>query len=57
MHVFDQDKNAWFTWDHDEWKQDPPSLPEHGKFSATGTRALTDAGREAIDALFKRSVG
>jgi len=57
VHVYDQDKNAWFTWDHDEWKQSEPTLPESGGFSATGTRQLTDAGRQAIDDLFKRSVG
>jgi hypothetical protein len=56
VHVFDQDRAAWFTWDHDEWKQDEPTLPAHGAFSATGTRHLTDAGREAIEDLFKRSL-
>jgi hypothetical protein len=56
VHVFDQDREHWFTWDHDEWKQTEPKLPAKGAFSATGTRHLTDAGRAAIDDLFKRSV-
>ena len=58
VHVYDQDRRAWFSWDHhDEWQQGEPTLPDSGGFSATGTRNLTDAGREAIDALFKRSLG
>jgi hypothetical protein len=56
VHVFDQDKNAWFTWNHDEWKQGEPTLPESGAFSATGTRHLSDGGREAIEDLFRRSL-
>jgi hypothetical protein len=57
VHVFDQDQHAWFTWDHDEWKQSEPTLPESGAFSATGTRTLTDEGRSAIEDLFARSLG
>ena len=56
VHVFDQDRGAWFTWDHDEWKQGEPKLPARA-FSATGTRHLSDAGRAAIEDLFKRSLG
>jgi len=56
VHVFDQERGAWFSWDHDEWKQSEPTLPEGGGFSATGTRHLTDGGREAIEDLFKRSL-
>jgi hypothetical protein len=56
VHVYDQDKNAWFTWDHNEWKQSEPTLPASGAFSATGTRAITDEGRAAVEDLFKRSL-
>ena len=56
VHVFDQDKGAWFSWNHDEWKRGEPTLPGAGGFSATGTRHLTDAGRVAIEDLFKRSL-
>jgi hypothetical protein len=54
VHVFDQDQNRWFTWDHHEWQPSQPTLPE-GSFSATGTRNLTEAGLKAIDDLFARS--
>ena len=57
VHVFDQEKEAWFSWDHDEWKASEPTLPERGKFSATGTRHLSGAGRQAIEDLFARSLG
>jgi len=56
VHVFDQDRGAWFSHDHDEWKQGEPKLPESGAFSATGTRHLTEGGRAAIEELFKRSL-
>ena len=56
VHVFDQERGAWLTWDHDEWKPSEPTLPESGGFSATGTRHLSDGGREAIEDLFKRSL-
>ncbi|MCP3977985.1 MAG: hypothetical protein GY716_01465 [bacterium] len=56
-HVFDQERGSWFIWDHDEWKQEDPTLPSGGKFSATGTRHLNETGRAAIEDLFQRSLG
>lgn len=54
--VFDQETNSWYTWQEGEWQADSPVL-EVRPFSATGTRNLTDEGREAIRALFERSFG
>lgn len=56
VHVFDQDKNAWFTWQGTEWAEGDPVIPA-GKFSATGTRTVTDAGNQAVRALFEKSFG
>jgi hypothetical protein len=56
VHVFDQDREAWFTWDGHDWKSSEPRLP-NGPFSATGTRTLTDSGSRAIADLFERSLG
>ena len=56
VHVFDQDRDAWFTWDGRDWQPSEPTLPDR-PFSATGTRNLTDAGRKAIVDLFERSLG
>ena len=54
VHVLDQERNQWFTWDKHAWSPSEPLLPQ-GIFSATGTRNLTEAGQQAIDALFERS--
>ncbi len=54
--VFDQEKNGWFTWDGREWQPDEPRI-EHDTFAGTGTRFLTEQGREDIKELFQRSFG
>ena len=56
-HVFDQDRGCWFTWHEGGWQEEaPPRITQH-RFTGTGTRDLTDAGRAAIRALFERSFG
>ncbi len=54
-HVFDQNKDQWFSWDNHEWRPGEPVI-HPGKFCATGTRNLTHAGSTAIDALYARSL-
>lgn len=54
--VFDQEKKRWFTWSDNAWQEDDPTIPDR-PFAATGTRNLTDAGRQAIHDLFERSFG
>ena len=56
VNVFDQDKNAWFTWNGVTWDKSEPVLPS-APFSATGTRNLTESGKQAIHGLFERSLG
>ncbi len=56
VHVFDQEKEAWFTWRDRRWQPSEPSLPD-AAFSATGTRNLTVAAKRAIHDLFERSLG
>jgi len=57
LHVFDQEKNAWFWWTNDEWQAAGPSGPviQHPHFTGTGTRTLQKNGANAIDELFLRS--
>lgn len=55
VHVFDQDRNAWFTWQGGDWAESTPVLPAT-TFAATGTRNLSDGGKSAIDELFARSL-
>ena len=54
--VYDQDKNGWYSWEDGSWEEDEPTIPNR-PFSATGTRNLTDEGRQAIHDLFQRSFG
>ena len=54
LHVFDQPKKQWFTWEDSEWKEDSP-LIEYDTFVGSGTRYLNDAGRDAIQKLFDDS--
>ena len=54
LSVYDQDKKAWFSWVNNSWEEGAP-LISHKRFAGTGTRKLTDDGRNAIDDLFNRS--
>ena len=54
--VFDQGRNQWFTWGEGHWEPDDPTIPDQA-FAATGTRELSDEGRQAIEELFTRSFG
>lgn len=53
LHVFDQPSKKWFTW-KSEWQESSPKI-EYNTFVGSGTRYLSEAGREAIDKLFADS--
>jgi len=58
LFVFDQEKDGWFEWSDDEWKQrDGGNRPmiTHAHFTGTGTRMMKPNGTRAIDQLFARS--
>ncbi len=54
--VYDQDREAWFSWKDNSWVADTPQINGH-TFAGTGTRNLTDNGRKALRDLFERSFG
>ncbi|ACY13187.1 AAA family ATPase [Haliangium ochraceum] len=57
VYVFDQERNAWFSWQEKEWvKEDAPVIKAR-RFTGTGTRYLSDQGRAAVEELFERSFG
>ena len=58
LHVFDQEREAWFRWDRVRWAAcgEPPSIATT-RFAGTGTRHLRDNGLRAIEALFTASFG
>ena len=53
--VFDQVQNSWFFWQEEVWKKGDEPVISHNHFTATGTRFLEENGKQAIEALFKRS--
>jgi hypothetical protein len=53
LHVFDQPSEKWFTW-KDGWEEDSP-LIKYETFVGSGTRYLSDAGREAVEKLYADS--
>lgn len=53
LHVFDQPTKQWYTW-QEKWEKDTPVI-EYDTFVGSGTRYLSDAGRDAINDLFARS--
>ena len=57
LYVFDQDKDAWFTWTGDAWTPTPSGEPviTHPHFTGTGTRTLRENSARAIEQLFGRS--
>jgi len=60
LHVFDQDKNSWFSWTGEDWEKRSSAngpLVQHVHFTGTGTRTLQANGQRAIDDLFSRSFG
>ncbi len=52
--VYDQDRKAWYSWIDHAWQLDEPIIPQKA-FCGTGTRNLSEDGKEAIHELFKRS--
>jgi ribosomal protein L20A (L18A) len=56
--VFDQGKDAWLTWNDDQWVAPPGGQAVrigNPRFAGTGTRFLEENGRKAIRELFARS--
>jgi hypothetical protein len=57
VHVFDQERASWFAWRADAWVAEAAPVIRRSRFTGTGTRRLTEAGRAAIRELFERSFG
>lgn len=55
--VFDQEKKAWFGRKGKEWAQVEAPVITRERFAGCGTRALNDAGKAAVAALYERSFG
>ncbi len=57
LHVFDQEKDAWFQWTGSDWTSLGGRTPiiTHPHFTGTGTRGIRENGKRAIEALFTES--
>jgi len=55
LHVFDQASEKWHTW-KTGWQEDTPVI-KYDTFVGSGTRYLSDAGRNAIEQLYADSFG
>jgi hypothetical protein len=56
LSVYDQDRQAWFSWEDGHWVERTPVITAD-TFVGTGTRNLSDDGRQALRDLFIRSFG
>lgn len=56
VHVFDQERKAWFVWEGKGWEAGTPTI-EKNTFVGTGTRNLTPEGKKAIRNLFESAFG
>ncbi len=56
LSVYDQDKKAWYSWESNQWIEKIPEITSD-TFAGTGTRNLSDDGKEALRDLFERSFG
>jgi len=57
VHVFDQDKGAWYVWQGGAWAEAGQPVITRTRFTGTGTRFITEQGKAAVQALFERSFG
>jgi hypothetical protein len=58
LYVFDQKRNAWFSWNRTDWVQQKKGhepVIGHLHFAGTGTRFLEENGKKAIQELFERT--
>ncbi len=54
VHLFEQDRKEWVSWVDNTWITDDPVI-SHRTLGVTGTRYLSEEGKEAIDELFENS--
>lgn len=56
VHVFDQNRNQWFTWDGSKFvAEETPTLTR--RFAGVGTRNLNEEGKAAIRSVFSKTFG
>jgi len=56
LSVYDQERKGWFSWEDSQWVEHTPVITSD-TFAGTGTRNLSDDGRQALRNLFIHSFG
>jgi hypothetical protein len=56
LSVYDQAKDKWYIWKQGAWIPDNPEIA-HETFVGSGTRNLSEKGKQAIDKLFEEAFG
>ena len=56
LSAYCQERKGWFSWVDGKWVEDEPVIASD-TFAGTGTRFLSDEGRQALHDLFVRSFG
>jgi len=56
LSVYDQNRKGWFSWENGQWVAETPVIASE-TFAGTGTRNLSDDGRQSLYDLFTLSFG
>ncbi len=56
LHLYDQGSQAWYAWQDHQWVPEEPVIRDK-TFAGTGTRNLSEDGRQALREMFQRSFG
>ena len=57
VHVYDQERKGWFKWRDGQWQAEERPRITRTRFCGTGTRFLSEEGRQAIQDLFADTFG
>ena len=55
LFVFDQERDHWYRWSGEAFKEVSGPTVTHTRFTGTGTRLLKENGTRAINRLFEQS--
>lgn len=55
LHVYDQNRKGWFTWKDSAWQTEEKPKISFDTYVGSGTRYLSDEGRQAIEQLYADS--
>jgi hypothetical protein len=57
LYTFDQKQDAWFHWKEQQWQRTEPPAIRASHFAGLGTRYLEDNGRQAIERVYRATLG